>query len=105
MRSVPDRVLARADVEDGLRWVKDWRAGDFTPAHTSDGWSVEMHGLATSYDELAHSYLRALTALEHIRREPNHAEYVAFELLGPRPSPETTPTNLLGYVQSTEEEP
>lgn len=90
-----DRVgvhVSRADVEDGLRWVADWHAGEFTPAHTHDGWSVEMHGLVHAYAELARSYLHMLTGLEHIRRNPHQAEYVTFELLGPCPSSETTVT-------------
>lgn len=85
--------VPRAEVGEGLQWLDDWRAGEFTPAPAADGWPVEMHGLASSYEDLARAYLRMLTALEHIRRETHTTRSTSpNQVLGPRPSPETTAT-------------
>lgn len=46
---------------EGLEWCRDFQEGMFTPAHTADGWSVEMHGLVASHERLCKAYL-ALSA-------------------------------------------
>jgi hypothetical protein len=53
-----DQVLTADDLAcEGLEWCKDWRDGMFTPAHTHDGWTVEMYGLVDSHEKLAQAYL------------------------------------------------
>jgi hypothetical protein len=46
---------------EGIEWCEDWRNGLFTPAHTADGWTVEMHGLVADHEQLAHAYLALTT--------------------------------------------
>lgn len=83
-------LVSRSSVEESFVWLEDWRAGEFTPAYDSRGWPIEMHGLATSYEELAVSYLQLLTALEQVRR--TGAAELATTVLGPRQCPGTTAT-------------
>jgi len=45
---------------EGVEWCADFKDGQFTPAHTEDGWTVEMHGLAASHAELSAAMLKAL---------------------------------------------
>lgn len=57
-----ERVVdPRAEATDTIQWVADFRAGQFTPASTPDGWSVGMYGLADSADLLAKALLELLS--------------------------------------------
>lgn len=53
--------------EEGLEWCQDWRDGMFTPAPTSDGWSVEMYGLVESHEQLCRAHIKALTVANAAR--------------------------------------
>lgn len=45
-----------SDKDETLQWIKDWREGMFSStSRDEEGWPIEMHGLAASYEELAKS--------------------------------------------------
>jgi hypothetical protein len=52
-----------------LEWIGNWRDGQFAPARTQDGWTVEMYGLADSAAELATDVLTLAAALAEAERE------------------------------------
>lgn len=56
---------ALRDAAETLEWIKDWREGQFTPARTDDGWSVEMHGLVDSAAKIAEALLEAPGRIAH----------------------------------------
>ena len=47
----------RQEASETLEWIENWRDGMFTPAHTADGWTVEMYGLVDSAEKLARAIL------------------------------------------------
>jgi hypothetical protein len=64
---------AAREASETLEWIKDWRDGQFTPAHTEDGWTVEMYGLVGSAETIALALLKAQRALEAVRQDAQWA--------------------------------
>lgn len=56
-----------ADLRETLTWCEDFREGMFTPAATTDGWTVEMHGLIAG---LLNDLPRAIAVLEPHAHDP-----------------------------------
>ena len=52
------------EASETLDWIKDWRNGQFSPAPTPDGWTVEMHGLVASTEKIAQALLDVAATTE-----------------------------------------
>jgi hypothetical protein len=65
----PSRQVAEA-----REWCEDFKAGQFSPAHTRDGWTVEMHGLVESHLDLADTVDALLAKLAALREAAEEAE-------------------------------
>ena len=55
--------------EETETWIVDWHNGMFTPAHTRDGWTVEMHGLVASTTEHTEDIAFLLAERAGVERE------------------------------------
>jgi hypothetical protein len=85
---VSDTLIERARqlAEEGIEWCRDFKDGAFSPAPTRDGWTVEMHGLVDSHEQLSEGFLAlyaALTTARERERELREAlEHLACENCG-----------------------
>lgn len=62
MSEYADTVIDLA--REGLEWCADWKDGQFTPARTADGWTVEMHGLVDHHERICGALLNVWDGIQ-----------------------------------------